>query len=414
MKTFLRSGSSRLLAGGLALCVMACSDKDVDIDSLVRELVPGIEKSTGLEFRTPPKIEIRTSEQVREYVVGQMADSAIQAKLAGVETAYQTFGLIPDTLDLQKFLLSLLEEQVVGYYDPKTKVLYIVENEAYVTSKAGRDALRATLAHELVHALQDQYVNLDSVQTSTDNNDKLTATQAVFEGQAVYEQLRVTLGPGFAGAKIPGGWDRMRDAIRNSQESMPVFSAAPRIVQETLLFPYLSGAEFIRAYRERSAEPLDYAQMPFATSHISRPSTFFDSTLKPSQVVFNNTSSLDLVYENTLGEFETRVLIFEFLGDVTSATRGAAAWAGDRYVVYRTPEGGAAVAWAVVLNSDESASIFYSVMERVADSRNSKDSGREARVTMGTVGGKNVLLYVDSPRGAGARPPALSSISINP
>ena len=47
--------------------------------------------------------------------------------MVGEETAYKLFGMLPDSMDLRKFLLAVLNEQVVGYYDPATKVLYVVE-----------------------------------------------------------------------------------------------------------------------------------------------------------------------------------------------------------------------------------------------------------------------------------------------
>ena len=49
-------------------------------------------------------------------------------------------------MQLRPFLLDLLAEQIVGYYDPGTKVLYVVK---------GADPMMAsvTVSHELVHAL---------------------------------------------------------------------------------------------------------------------------------------------------------------------------------------------------------------------------------------------------------------------
>ena len=35
----------------------------------VAEAVPRIEKATGLKFRTPPRVEARTREQVREFLL---------------------------------------------------------------------------------------------------------------------------------------------------------------------------------------------------------------------------------------------------------------------------------------------------------------------------------------------------------
>src|SRR6202011_1856736 len=139
------------------------------------DAVPMIEKAVGLKYKTPPKVETRSKEQVREFGTKQFTDRLPAHDTAGQEAAYKRLGMIPDTLKLQAFLTSLLEEQIVGYYDPHTKVLYVVDG-------APKDMAALTITHELVHALQDQYISLDSVQKIRDDNDRLSAAQSVFEG----------------------------------------------------------------------------------------------------------------------------------------------------------------------------------------------------------------------------------------
>ena len=115
----------------------------------VAQAVPMIEKAVGLKFKTPPRVETRSKEQVRQYIVKQVSDSQAVRELNGEEAAYKRFGLIPDTLKLQPFLESLLVEQIVGFYDPHTKILYIVDGSP-------KDLVATIVTHELVHALQDQ------------------------------------------------------------------------------------------------------------------------------------------------------------------------------------------------------------------------------------------------------------------
>ena len=79
------------------------------------------------------------------------------------------------------FMLELLSEQVVGYYDPAKKVLYVVDG-------APEEMVNVTIAHELVHALQDQYINLDSLEKLTYDSDRQTAMQTVIEGQATFAE----------------------------------------------------------------------------------------------------------------------------------------------------------------------------------------------------------------------------------
>jgi len=205
----------------------------------VADAVPRIEAATGLKFKHPPKVEARSREQVRDFLVKKFDEETPAQELKGEEAAYKLLGLLPDSMDLRKFLLAVLTEQVIGYYDPSTKVLYVVQG-------ADEKTVGITVTHELVHALQDQYINLDSIQKATADNDRLTAAQAVIEGQAQFEQLSIMLGGSDNVALRVGGRDKIREMIRENQSAMPVFATAPMMIQESLLFPYLSGADFVQ------------------------------------------------------------------------------------------------------------------------------------------------------------------------
>ncbi len=79
--------------------------------------------------------------------------------MRGLETTYRLFGLLPDTLQLRALLLDLYTEQVAGYYDPDSATLFAVAD-------ADPAQLRLVLAHEMIHALQGQYLPLDSILTT--------------------------------------------------------------------------------------------------------------------------------------------------------------------------------------------------------------------------------------------------------
>jgi len=226
--------------------------------SEVAEAVPRIEQTTGLKFRTPPTVEVRSREQVRDFLLKKFDESTPAAEVKGEEAAYKLFGMLPDSMDLRKYLLAVLTEQVVGYYDPATKVLYVVQG-------ADDKVVSITITHELVHALQDQYVNLDSLQQATSDNDRLSAVQAVIEGQAQFEQLSIMLGGSNNIALRVGGRDRIRELIRENQSAMPVFATAPMVIQESLLFPYLSGADFVQRFKERKGKANPLEHLPVST-----------------------------------------------------------------------------------------------------------------------------------------------------
>jgi hypothetical protein len=93
-------------------------------------------------------------------------------------------------------------------------------------------------------ALQGQHLRLDSILDDRRNNDRLTAAQAILEGQATLASLDV-LAPGQAVARNPQFWELYREQVRQQQSTMPVFQRAPLILREALIFPYLQGAEFM-------------------------------------------------------------------------------------------------------------------------------------------------------------------------
>lgn len=371
----------------------------------VAEAMPKVERATGLRFKRAPTVESRTRAQVRAFLERKFNDELPQKELAGIERAYKRLGVIPESMALRPYLLNLLGEQVAGFYDPGTKTLYVVEG-------ASDAMLAATLNHELVHALQDQYVNLDSIQKIEGDNDRQSAAQAVIEGQAQLESMKIVLGTGDIASRLPGGWDRVRETIRENQASMPIFANAPMFLQETLLFPYLSGAEFMRQFESRRPGRVPYDSMPLSTEQILHVDAYFPRRAAAPRLVLPPLGGVTDAYENDLGEFEMRLFLYQHLQDQSAAARGAAGWNGDRYVVFRAG-GGDAIAWASTWDSAVDAAEFHDLLDKVitkrfpgASARGSGTSkrydaaGRSIAISTALVGGRPAVLYVDVPAGA--------------
>jgi hypothetical protein len=311
-------------------------------------------------------------------------------------------------MDLRKFLIAVLTEQVVGYYDPATKVLYVVQG-------ADQQLAGITITHELVHALQDQYVNLDSIQHATEDNDRLSAAQAVIEGQAQYEQLSIMLGGSENIALRVGGRDRIREMIRENQTSMPVFATAPMVIQESLLFPYLSGADFVQRFEEKrgKANPLEH--LPVSTEQILHTDAYFGATPdEPSIVTLPAPRGATKIYENDLGEFGMRLFLYQHLGDLDLAARASTGWDGDRYVILEGA-GGRGIVWVSVWDSALQAATYTDALTRATARRTGAperslpsggatfaDKGRSVSILPETIGGRPVIIYSDLPNGMSA------------
>ena len=416
----LRTFAAATLALAFLPVFAACQpDRPVGTGPYAKEVataIPAIEKSVGLKFKTPPKVESRSKDEVRSFLEKKFDEDLPALELAGAERTYKLFGLIPDTLDLRKFMLGLLTEQVAGYYDPATKVLYVVGTEGTGPGAVTPEMITITITHELVHALQDQYFPLDSLEKEHGDNDRTSAVQAVIEGEAVFEQMSAMLGGNNFAMALPGGWERVRQMIRDAQGTMPVFATAPMFIQESLLFPYLSGAEFVRHFKEKRPGQMPFRPPPTSTKQVMHPDRFLDSLDVPTRVLFPKPEAGSVVYENDLGEFETRLYLFQHLGDADIAARGAAGWEGDRYLVVNTSRG-AGLTWLTVWDSPVDAAQFRDLMEQTIEkrfktahaaggsgtTRKFAGKGRSVELAAVTVQGKPVVLFTDVPAGAATR-----------
>jgi hypothetical protein len=332
--------------------------------ALIADAVPRIEAQLGLRYTTPPTLATRSKAEVSAFLMRQLTSERAVAMMTGQQALYRVLGLIPDTMQLGGLMQRLLEEQVVGYYDPKTKVLYVVDG-------APKALVQQTVTHELVHALQDQHLNLDSVQAQTDDADRQSTVQAVLEGQAVFTQLLLDPGTGPM-MKMPGGWDRIRDLIRNGQTGMPVFASAPRIIREGLLYPYLGGADFVRRYQEQRPMASLLTDLPVSSMQLLNDGAYFTATPAarpvPTAVTMPAPVAGTVVYTNTLGEFETRLALVQHVQDESLARRGAGGLAGDRVTVVRTPQGDAVV-WASAWTTSVDAADFLEILADAARRR---------------------------------------------
>jgi hypothetical protein len=410
-----------LVLGAGLLTTIACRkpNSDAPFAGALAENIPKIEKATGLKFKTPPRVESQPRDSVRAFLARRFNEDLPASELASMERAYKAFGMLPASMDLRSFMLDLLTEQVAGYYDPSTKTLYVVEG-------GDENVTNVTIAHELVHALQDQHFNLDSLQRAREDNDRLTTGQAVVEGQATLEQIGSMIGSDNSITAMPGGWDRVRQLIREQQGSMPIFSSAPTILQETLIFPYLTGAEFMRKFKLEAKGQSPFTRMPVSTEQLLHTERYFETPDDPTTVTLPAPNSGTVAYQNNLGEFETRILLYEYLKDQSSAVRGAAGWDGDRYALIQTPRGDA-IAWVTVWDTSIDAAEFFDLLDasmikrhggRITPGAGSGTtrtygaSGRSILLSISDIKGRPVILYVDAPAGVSPRLLDLSKVTL--
>ncbi|HEV8264508.1 MAG TPA: hypothetical protein VGQ06_06125 [Gemmatimonadales bacterium] len=385
------SPAALLVAGALAA---GCRERaeavqsEAELRDMVRRMMPLVAQAAHLRFKREPLVLRRSRDQVREYVIHKFDQDLPAGELAGLESALRLFGLIPDTLHLRPTMIELYTEQIAGYYDPDSNALYIpADIEPF--------QLRVVVSHELGHALQDQYVRLDSIITQHRRNDRRAAAQAILEGQATITQIPVLM-PEQKPESLPLGWFWQQRAVMARQQAQMVeFARAPLWLREGLIFPYLGGADFIvwfqRTYPRRSV--LD--AIPTSTEQILHPERYAAGD-EPTELTFAAPPPDTVQYEDGLGEFETRLLLQQQLGDEAEAAALATGWDGDRYQILG--RGGAALVWYSVWDDARVADRFARGLDRAWQKRRAEGrTGRRSEVKRLTIEGRPAVRLVDAP-----------------
>lgn len=310
-------------------------------------------KQTGLPIKKKIKRRLTSRDEVEGFLTKHMKDEDVK-RLQRSELVLKKFGLLPHHYDLQKLLVSLLKEQVAGYYDPKTKTVNLLD-------WVPMEEQEPVMAHELTHALQDQAVNLDKWMkrgerdldqlkndpTSADiENDELDdAREAVVEGQAEAVMLQYELAPvGKSILDSPELVDAMESQMSNGTDDSSVFKDAPIFLRESLTFPYSYGLKFEIKLLEKGGKQKAFADVlanpPRTTRQIMQPETYLAGEQIPPMPVaelkrdFKDYVKFDI---GAMGEFDVAVLIEQYAGKKISE-RLYPEWRGGYYYAAR-PKG---------------------------------------------------------------------------
>ncbi|MFW5947863.1 MAG: hypothetical protein ACOCUW_05165, partial [Gemmatimonadota bacterium] len=373
---------------------------DADLRTMIDTLLPGIVEVSGMEVRRPVRFAMQSREEARAFIRSEL-DKELGPEGSGMERAYKLFGLLPDTLDLRAMLLDLYVEQVVGYYDPAADRLYVLDEASPATAAP-------VVAHELVHALQDQHTDLDSLVARERGNDRQMAAQAAAEGQATLvmvglQAAQLSEQPVDL-ATLPDLGEMMRPALEAENTRFPVFRRAPRLVRETLLFPYVRGAGFVQALFRARADtgppPIPFGDLlPQSTEQVMAPEArFLAERDHPTEIRLGEAGGdWRVTYSNTLGQLETSILLTEHSG--SDAAEGAQGWDGDRYGLLRDPAGQEALVWYSVWDDAASADRFARLL---------RSTGRADGVERLAVDGRELVRVVIGPVDRAALPAVAS------
>ncbi len=287
-------------------------------------------KDTSLPKKHEVKRRMASREEVVSYLKKNMAEDKDVQRLRRTELVLKKFGLLPKDFNLQTFLVSLLEEQVAGYYDAKTKTVNLLD---WVIP----DLQRPVLAHELTHALQDQSFSLDKwlrkgsgdldakkdlTPDDITKDENSEARQAVVEGQAMVVLVDYMLAPMHRTvADSPEVVRLLNEGMMAGTADSVQYKNAPIFMKEALTFPYRYGvqfeAELLRAGKDK-AFAATFQNPPQTSREIMEPQTYISGEhlaplpLPDFKHIFKDYERFDV---GAIGEFDVAVLAEQYAGE---------------------------------------------------------------------------------------------------
>jgi hypothetical protein len=298
------------------------------------EVAKEVETLRGWKFKQPVKKQLCTPEQARAYLDKEIEKQIPNEKVRRSQAFLRMVGLLPAGCDLKKTFLDIMQSQVGGFYDTDTKTLYMVTRSG---AKIVPLVERTMIAHELTHALDDQYADLGKfVAAHTgESEDMDLATTSVFEGSATALMTQYMTQATLAG-KIDLT-ELQEYAVQETARSQPLLKA-PRYFL-AMMGAYICGTQFLARGNimtlmlsaDNSAVGRNFLEAvkspPQSTRQILHPEKYWDPATRDDPILVNDDDAARLlakpgrfiVHKDTVGE-----MLCSILGSPTAAKPAAA------------------------------------------------------------------------------------------
>ena len=356
------------------------------------EILQFVSKDTLLPIKSPVKCRFISRDAVAKELRKKFDEDKGAKRMERSELVLKKFGLLDPDFKMRPFLLSLLTEQIAGFYDNKTKQMNLLD---WVPI----DEQKPVMAHELTHALQDQRVGLEkwgdqeilgvSKNVAEDNrhianDDTDTSREAVLEGQAMVSFADHMLDDSGHSGKTIKDFPQLTQQLESNAGDMsdsPVLARAPLILQQSLLFPYTAGLAFEQTVLVQNGTERAFAGVldspPSTTYEIMTPQAYLRNETFPPMTLPDihpilKAAGYDPYDVGVMGELDVRMTA-ELFGGRPLAEALAPEWVGGIYYAAQRRSATAAekdttASLALLYSSrwknEDSARSFFDVFEQ--------------------------------------------------
>jgi hypothetical protein len=285
------------------------------------ELQKEVAEAGGIPFKADVPLDFMSRSDLARYLREVFDAEYSPAKARADERMLTAFGLLEPGVDLRALRARVMEENIAGFYDerPDHRRLFAVSADRRMSP-----ANQLVLAHELRHALQDQYANLEAQipDEVSDFDDRRLAWVSLLEGDATLVMER------FLVRRLPGAGDAQR--LLGASLPTPDVPGAPAVVRDQLVRPYLVGLDFVSALVDAGGWPrveAAWRRPPDSTEQVLHIEKFVSREAPQVVEAAPGPPGGRLIAEGVLGE----LLIQTLLGGATAPADG---WGGDHYTVW--------------------------------------------------------------------------------
>lgn len=340
--------------GGEAALTAATADEAQQLQARALDIEKRLARILPTPFRAPVTVKVIDREALRPIVEREMATELPPAELDFQQSAWRLLGLAGPDFDLKQAILDLLAANVGGFYLPREKAFYLMPGMPY------QDLITA---HELTHAHQDQYFDLEALRRARQgNDDAILALTALIEGEAMQSMAIYAVRHGNPWQIVGGAF--LSSLLSGSQTAS--LAAAPPLLRESLLFPYTEGQFLVSLLHAQGGWKRirqSFTDPPASSEQVLHPVKYMRRRDRPTPLALPHAATVlgagwEAVGANTLGEFGMRQWFASQGLDYAAATRAATGWDGDRFALYRHAEEGQVLLWVTVWDSEEDCQTF--------------------------------------------------------
>jgi hypothetical protein len=330
----------------------------------VREATAEVLRETSelrkLPILRPVRSGAQTRAEIEQMLVRNLNESSTPEEMQASELVLKKLGLVPADFQLRPFILKLLVEQVAGYYDPKTQ-------EFYLADWIDLDGQKPVMAHELTHALQDQHFDLGRFEHwPKHDSDAELSVHSLIEGDASFLMMQYVMrNPARQLAFI-------KAMVGSGAGTSDQIEKAPRVMRDTLLFPYFQGMTWVgQVYKRDGWDGVSAAfkNLPKSTEQILHAEKYYAHE-EPQKVALRDISAAlgkgwRMADNDVEGEWGYYLLLDEFLQSTDASKKASEGWGGDRYALFLGPtKSDVLVAQKTVWDTDVDAREFFDAYVR--------------------------------------------------